>query len=435
MSNDERFLGWELVDAVHGRAPRSDRWRGGAGTPEASLTGPGTGNLKLLLVAVRLWREGTPIWIEWCLEFLRLSADAWMGRELVSRIYRVWHLIAVQSWHAWARFAGHAELEAAAARWLAAWWAAMRALRADDGTIAPVGMRAADDPGADGDLGPGLVELAAEIALYLGPGAAEIVGVGSDVATRCDRELRGASWAGIHSDRTRWARPAESATRQVLASAPPPLRAALLRWDRGAWPAWERILLYRFASQMRAAAAPAREAPSAEAALATWPRSHRTLVRIELAFAPGFRAVWIERNVNSNTGPILAAWWEPVAGWQTCPPEHLLEHIRQRFDRGTATRAGRVVTVTSSLYAGGPWRIQLPAGARISALGPSPAPPPGQDPEPDPPPPPTGPDPELPPAPPAPPAGEPRRDDSTRARIVLVCLLAGALIVLLRGCW
>src|SRR5690606_16294534 len=100
-----------------------------------------------------------------------------------------------------------------------------------------------------------------------------------------------------------------------------------------------------------------------------------------------------------NTGPILASWWEPVAGWQTCPPEHLLEHIRQRFDRGTATRAGRVVTVTSSLYAGGPWRLQLPAGARIAALGPSPAPLPGQDPDPDPPPPPTdpGPDPEPPP--------------------------------------
>ncbi len=78
----------------------------------------------------------------------------------------------------------------------------------------------------------------------------------------------------------------------------------------------------------------------------------------------GFRAVWLDRNVNGNTPPLAAAAW--VNGAVTYLPSGV-DRVRQKFDEISVTRDAAGLHYSSSLYGTG--TIELPSGGTEVVYG------------------------------------------------------------------
>jgi hypothetical protein len=393
MPGEERLLGLEMLDALTGREPRTSAWKKGAANIAMLLVRGGSGNIGLLRMAVKLLRQGRK-WRGWWLEFFAASRATWMGRELWSRIYRVWHLLAVLAAFRWARQNGDEELRAAAAEWLRAFFVFLRAATAQDGTVAPVGMRSADDPGEDDDFEPGVQEVIAALALAHAIGDAETgllhwaetVGGGSIAA------LRGAADDDeLQEKRALYSNAVQVATRRVPVSvAARDVSNAVKRYDYAAWVRWERAAAYYLVADIRLAAQAPREAVTLDDALDLWPEGFGCMTAVWFAWCEGFHALWFGHNLNSNTPPVLGGVWEPDPGWETLPPEDQLYHRRQEHDDSTAQLDGAELVVYTEFYGPGGRPGTYRRALQFEALPPRQLgvrrPPPG-DPPPDPKPP------------------------------------------------
>src|SRR5436305_14634787 len=124
MAGDEQFLSWDLADVVAGNPPRDDHWRGPSGIG-ALQSGEGSINLPMLRLGVTL-RAGNPAEqaeaIASWKDLFQFFQKQWMGTELGSRIYGVWHLLAVASVLDWAEKSGQCDLARLAQGWLLHWW-------------------------------------------------------------------------------------------------------------------------------------------------------------------------------------------------------------------------------------------------------------------------------------------------------------------------
>ena len=105
MAGDEQFLSWDLVDALDGKPPRDSVWQGPNGLA-ALESGQGSINMPLLRLAIKL-RAGNAAEqaeaIAGWKEVFAFFQKQWMGSELGSRIYGVWHMLAVASVLDWAQ--------------------------------------------------------------------------------------------------------------------------------------------------------------------------------------------------------------------------------------------------------------------------------------------------------------------------------------------
>src|SRR6185295_8732831 len=81
------------------------------------LSGDGSQNIPLLSWAVRLLAGVAGAREQW-LRFFVYFRQAWMGTELCSFIYGMWHLVPVLAVSRWAHAKADAELAAAADEWL-----------------------------------------------------------------------------------------------------------------------------------------------------------------------------------------------------------------------------------------------------------------------------------------------------------------------------
>ncbi len=143
MAGDEQFLSWDLADVVAGKPPRDPGWDGPGGL-SALYSGEGSINLPMLRAAVKL-RAGTAAQVaqavsDWK-ELFQFFQKQWMGSELGSRIYGVWHMLAVASVLDWSQKNGNTELAGLAQGWLLHWWCLMKLVEAPDGRLLVVGMR------------------------------------------------------------------------------------------------------------------------------------------------------------------------------------------------------------------------------------------------------------------------------------------------------
>src|ERR1700742_1308843 len=146
MAGDEQFLSWDLADVVAGKPPRDTVWQGADGLG-ALFSGQGSINMPLLRLGVKL-RAGTAAEQATAIanwkEVFAFFQKQWMGSELGSRIYGVWHMLAVASVLGWAAQntgPDATSLGALAQGWLLHWWCLLKLVEAPDGRLLLVGMR------------------------------------------------------------------------------------------------------------------------------------------------------------------------------------------------------------------------------------------------------------------------------------------------------
>jgi hypothetical protein len=92
------------------------------------------------------------------------------------------------------------------------------------------------------------------------------------------------------------------------------------------------------------------------------------MVPLHVVRGDGWLAVWLERNVNGNTPPLLGAVWrDGAASYLPSISAPSMRRIRQKFDEGTCRRDGEVLIYDSNLY--GHQEAPLPAGGQETVLG------------------------------------------------------------------
>jgi len=92
------------------------------------------------------------------------------------------------------------------------------------------------------------------------------------------------------------------------------------------------------------------------------------MVPLHVLRGDGWLAVWLERNVNGNTPPLLGAVWrDGAASYLPSISAPTMRRIRQKFDEGTCRRDGEVLVYDSNLY--GHQEAPLPAGGQETVLG------------------------------------------------------------------
>jgi hypothetical protein len=273
MAGDEQFLSWDLADAVAGKPPRDDVWRGATGLA-ALKQGTGSINMPLLRLATKLW-AGTPAEqaaaiADWK-EVLTFFQGQWMGSELGSRIYGVWHLLSVAAAFGWADANGNPELSALAQGWLLHWWCLMKLIEAPDGRLLMVGMRSGGhEPNA------GFLEwvwaLATDGPVPKWEATAKTLGLGL---------------------KQNWIYAAGMSLKEVL----------------------------------RKSAAPIREGQDPAALIP----NYGLVVPYNVLKTEGGMAVWIPENRNGNTTPVAGVVWTPQSlDWL---PKNGGRRIRQQFEK------------------------------------------------------------------------------------------------------
>lgn len=374
MPGQEKVLPLELLDAFAGREPRSSAWKEGAGEPRSVLFGGGSGNLPLFRAAIKLYMD-EPGAMEWWARYFDASEDGWEGREFNSPYtYGDWIPLCVLAVRRWARESGHRALLDLVDRWLLAYWSVIAGTQAPDGTVARCGMRGAGEHAPQ--PGPGaLRELVAELGLYMGPAAESLAPWALAVG-------RGACAALAPGS-------SGKAPKPTPGSAGPAGRA-VLRWDRANYSKPERAMFFSLAQDLRETAAPVRQALArGRTAFSCWP-GQKLMVELATCRASGVIGVWINRNVNSNTPPILGAVWRQ-GKWGFLPENGGGWRVRQVMDRATCSLVGPTLLYLGDKF---PTASLEATGLGIELLGGVSVPPP------DPPPPPTAED-EDPPNPPS----------------------------------
>jgi hypothetical protein len=275
MAGDEQFLSWDLADVVSGKPPRDDIWRGADGLA-ALQSGQGSINMPLLRLGVKL-RAGTAAEqataiASWKNVFAFFQKQ-WMGSELGSRIYGVWHMLAVASVLDWAKTNQGPDAEVLgtlASGWLLHWWCLLKLVEAPDGRLLMVGMRSG---GHRPD--PGFLEWTTALAMD-GP------------VDRWEAEAKRLQ-LGL---RQNWIYSAALSLKETLRASTAPIRAG-------------------------------------QDPLALIPRygliEPYNILRTEKGLA-----VWIGRNQNGNTTPLAGAVWTPEGlDWL---PKDGGNRIRQKFE-------------------------------------------------------------------------------------------------------
>jgi hypothetical protein len=299
----------------------------------AGLTNQGSGNWGPMGWSVR-YRQGDPAAGPKWAEFFARSREVFMGDEELSTTYGLWgHLLPVAAVHDQAAKNGDAENATAALEWLRYFFGVYELCRAPDGTILTVGMRSSPWHAPE------------QASTWLG--WVRALARGEDLAPW---EALGKKW-GLGMGQS---------------FIPPTARAVL---------------------------------PSLAAA-ATSPEPLPRLammVPLHVLRGEGWLAVWLERNVNGNTPPLLGAVWrDGAASYLPSISAPTMRRIRQKFDEGTCRRDGEVLVYDSNLY--GHQEAPLPAGGQETVLGlagdPGPVVPPAPEPAPAP-----APQPAPPPAP------------------------------------
>lgn len=342
MPGNEKTLPTEMLDAFCGREPRSGAWLRAAGVPRQVLFGGGSGNLPLFRNATKLMR-GEPGMVQWWMEYFSASRDGFMGKELTSPYsYGDWIPLCVAVVSSWARGTGETALLAAADEWLLAFWVLTAKYRAPDGTVARCGMRGAGEHTPQ--PGPGAMrELVAEMALYDGPDA-DLLGAW------CSREGAVACRALL---------PNGSGKAPVLHVAGGGAGArAVAGWDRANYSKPERALWLSVAEEVRQSAAPVRSVLARGADPLTLWTGHKLVVRLAIVRTIDLVAVWMDRNVNSNTPPILAAVWRRGGGWSYLPAHGGGRRVRQQMDHAVCQRLIDDLIYTGDKFPSG--QIALP---------------------------------------------------------------------------
>ncbi len=300
--NPEQFLVLELQDVVSGKKPRTEVWKSGWGA--AHTLDPkyfGSCNIPLLGQAVALWAtEGdkTHIIDDW-MEFFKLSQDRMFGNEAGSRIYLLWHVMAVAAVALWAENNPGNGLVAPSREWLGAAVRFMKQFVCPSGECLMVGQRSAGHPPIPGVLDWVLA-----------------------VATKGD-EARAEQWC----------KQAGAGLRQHV------------EW-----------VVYG-PQQGRKAAGPLRDTLQRAGREAEQAAPHKTVPEYYFYRGDGIEgtsfAAWTPRTVNPNTGSILGVIWAEVPTGATMVqwfPANGGAHIREQFDAASIKRDGDKLVYDSPLY-------------------------------------------------------------------------------------
>jgi hypothetical protein len=309
MAGDEQFLSWDLADVVAGKPPRDTVWQGADGLA-ALRSGQGSINMPLLRLGVKLRvgnaTEQAAAIASWK-EVFAFFQTQWMGSELGSRIYGVWHMLAVASVLDWAQQntgPDATSLGALAQGWLLHWWCLLKLVEAPDGRLLLVGMRSG---GHRPD--PGVLEWTWALATD-GP-----VDRWEAVAKTLNLGLRQG-----------WIYSAALSLKEVLRSSAAPIRAG--QDPLTLLPPYGLIEPYH-------------------------------ILKTE-----GGMAVWIEHNQNGNTTPLAGAVWTPTGlDWL---PKDGGNRIRQKFETIDCRPVGGNLAYDSSFQ--GHQEIPLPTGKVLAQI-------------------------------------------------------------------
>jgi hypothetical protein len=306
MAGDEQFLSWDLADVVAGKPPRDDAWQGPSGLA-ALQSGEGSINMPMFRQAIKLRAgnaaERTEAIATWK-DLFQFFQGQWMGSELGSRIYGVWHMLAVASVLDWAEKNGQPDLAKLAQGWLLHWWCLLKLVEAPDGRLLMVGMRSGGH-----EPNPGFLEWTWALATD-GP-----VDRWEAVAKELNLGLR-----------QNWIYSAAISLKEVL----------------------------------RASAAPIRQGGDPVALI-----PHYGLVEpYHVLKTEGGLAVWIEHNQNGNTTPVAGAVWTPQSlDWL---PKDGGNRIRQKFEQIDCRPQGGLLVYDSNFQ--GHQEIPLPPGKVLAQV-------------------------------------------------------------------
>lgn len=140
----EKILGKAIHAFVYGRklegqeAAQADRELAKDANPEAVVGGPGSQNIPLMRMALKACM-GSILALRFFRDFFRLSRQRFMGRETMSRIYGLWHLIAVLLVY----WRGPSEFKEDARDWICCFCALLWATSDSTGRTCFGGMRSA----------------------------------------------------------------------------------------------------------------------------------------------------------------------------------------------------------------------------------------------------------------------------------------------------
>jgi hypothetical protein len=310
MAGDEQFLSWDLVDALDGKPPRDSVWQGPNGLA-ALESGQGSINMPLLRLGIKL-RAGNAAEqaeaIAGWKEVFAFFQKQWMGSELGSRIYGVWHMLAVASALDWAqknpKAPDAADLGALATGWLLYWWCLLKLVEAPDGRLLLVGMRSGGhEPNA------GVLEWTWALATD-GP-----IDHWEAVAKSLNLGLR-----------QQWIYSAALALKETLRSSAAPIRAG-------------------------------------QDPLTLIP--HYGLIEpYHILKTEGGMAVWIQHNQNGNTTPVAGAVWTPTSlDWL---PKDGGNRIRQKFETIDCRPEGGKLVYDSNFQ--GHQELDLPPGKVLADI-------------------------------------------------------------------
>jgi hypothetical protein len=306
MAGDEQFLSWDLADVVAGKPPRDDKWRGASGIG-ALQSGEGSINLPMLRLGVTL-RAGNPAEqaeavANWK-DLFQFFQKQWMGTELGSRIYGVWHMLAVASVLDWAEKNGEPDLAKLAQGWLLHWWCLLKLVEAPDGRLLMVGMRSGGhEPNA------GFLEWTWALAMDGPVDRWEAVAKGLNLGLRQN-----------------WIYSAALSLKEALRTSAAPIR-------QGGDPA---ALIPRYG----------------------------LVEPYHVLRTEGGLAVWIEHNQNGNTTPVAGAVWTPKSlDWL---PKDGGNRIRQKFEQIDCRPQGNLLVYDSNFQ--GHQEIPLPPGKVLAQV-------------------------------------------------------------------
>ena len=270
----------------------------------AALTNQGSGNWGPMGWSVR-YRLGEPAaGAQWDGFFAR-SREVFMGDEQLSATYGLWgHLLPVAAVHDWAEKQGDSERATAAMEWMRYFFGIYELCRAPDGTVLTVGMRSSPWHPPE------------QASTWLG--WVRALARGEDLSP----------WAALGKQ---WGL-------GIGQSFIPPTARAIL--------------------PSLAAAAKSSE-PLPQLAM---------MVPLHILRGDGGVAVWLERNVNGNTPPLMGAVWrDGTATYLPSLSNPNMRRIRQKFDEAFCRRAGEVLVYDSNLY--GHEEAPLPADGQEIVLG------------------------------------------------------------------